>query len=82
MLWSLLWLIGVVWMITILGIPSGLIRWWMFGVITFGAFIAAWWLNLRLVNMLRQREAGRCWKCGYDLNGIDAVQCPECGIET
>ena len=46
------------------------------------AFSFAWWLNLRLVTMLRRREAKRCWKCNYDLSSIDADRCPECGVET
>lgn len=25
-------------------------------------------------------DAGYCWKCGYDLRGLDDQQCPECGF--
>lgn len=80
MLWSLLWVTGMIWMLSILGIPSGLVPLWLFGAVTVAVFITAWRLNLRLVTMRSRREAGRCWKCGYALDGINANRCPECGV--
>lgn len=78
--WIYLWLIVVIWIVSIQGIPSGLVPLWLFGVVTISSFITAWWLNLRLVTMRSRREAGRCWKCGYTLDGINATRCPECGV--
>jgi hypothetical protein len=36
---------------------------------------AAWWPRRRL-------EVGECAKCGYDLAGLGAGRCPECGSES
>lgn len=79
--WLYLWLTAVIWMLSILGIPSGFVPLWLFGIITAAGFLMAWWLNIRMVTMQRRIDDGKCWKCGYTLDGIDANRCPECGVD-
>ena len=79
--WLFLWIIALIWLLSIFGIPSGIVPLWLFGVITAVGFISAWWLNLRMVTMHRRIADGKCWKCGYALEGIDAKRCPECGMD-
>lgn len=45
-------------------------------------FLAAmWWAvgQLRRLHMRSVERTGHCGRCGYDLGGIVAEQCPECG---
>lgn len=39
---------------------------------------SAYWLRLRRRRRWRQRQ-GRCYHCGYDLQGNASGVCPECG---
>jgi len=78
--WTFLWITAFAWLLCLLGVPWGLLPVWVFAAFSIAAFIATWWLNLRLVTMSRRREDGLCWKCGYRLEGIDSKHCPECGV--
>jgi len=78
-LWTFLWIVACAWLLCLMGVPYGLVPIWLFAAASVAAFMAAWWLNLRLVTMARRREDGLCWKCGYRLEGLDSKQCPECG---
>jgi hypothetical protein len=64
-------------------VPSGII----FAVAFFGGhYLAVACLRRSIMADLRKTLSalGRCTCCGYDLQGIDTPQCPECGaaVET
>ena len=73
-----LWIITLLWVLVLISMLSDMFPLWLFGVISFGAFIAAWWCNLKMVSMQNRHRAGLCWKCGNALNGIDPTECPHC----
>lgn len=36
-------------------------------------------LSVRGIRRHLRARSGRCWKCGYDMSGVTADCCPECG---
>lgn len=78
-LWNALWIIAVVWLLTLMGLSSGLVNFWVFAGVSVGCFFGAYAVNLRMVRISRRIENGMCWKCGYRLDGIESTNCPECG---
>jgi hypothetical protein len=55
------------------------------GLLTNTAFFAILWFLLLFIpaaaRRALRRRAGRCLTCGYDLRGLQAGPCPECGAE-
>lgn len=45
----------------------------------FYAAILAVPLSVRPIRRHLRARRGRCWKCGYDMSGVTAECCPECG---
>lgn len=51
---------------------------------TAGVLVGAGWAHALWVFVLRsrwRRRRGRCGRCGYDLAGLVAGRCPECGAQ-
>ena len=49
---------------------------WMLAPLSLAGFAALVWLDRRAA---RIEAAGHCRSCGYDLTGVTASVCPECG---
>ena len=61
-------------------LPLGLM--WPESAFATALYALATWIPIQVVKGARflvRRHRGRCTRCGYDLQGVDHLQCPECG---